>query len=62
MLSGRDVETLKGELGANNSIHQKPQVILLFLQVGMLSLCYPLFSSGEARHKMETIALSSDLL
>lgn len=56
------METWKGEkIGANNSIHQKAQLILIFLQVGMLSLSYPPFSTGATRHKMEAVTLSSDL-
>lgn len=60
-LSGKDMETWKEEVGANNSIHQKAQHILIFLQVGMLLLSFPPFSTGT-RHKMKAIALSSDLL
>lgn len=55
------METWKEEVGANNSIHQKAQHILIFLQVGMLLLSFPPFSTGT-RHKMKAIALSSDLL
>ena len=61
--SGRVGETWRGEeLGANNSIHQKPQFSLFFLQVGMLPLCYPSFSTGAARHKREATSVSHDLL
>lgn len=57
------METWKGEeVGANNSIHPKAQLILIFLQVGMLSLSYSPFSTAATRRKMEAITLVSDLL